>query len=317
MNPVVSIIIPVYNAEKTIDKCLESILNQTYQYYEVILVNDGSKDNSLKVLRRYEQDYHQIRVISKDNTGASDSRNQGIRASCGTYLLFIDSDDYVDSDYLETFVSSIEGTDLNMVIGGIRQVDDQGKNLGEIALGTSEWAKYIITSPCTRIIRKSFLLEKDLFFINYTMEDIHFNAVFFSKTSQIKTIPYVGYNNFVNPVSTTRTLHKGIRPDVDILYILEAIRKEVSVDDYIKFFYQKVAQYYLLHTGRHSSPQLFLQEYYRIKNWLSEHELEQVIWPFDRRLSEERWKTRVIMTIFRLLEQVNAIPFFAKLYCKG
>lgn len=317
MNPVVSIIIPVYNAEKTIDKCLESILNQTYQHYEVILVNDGSNDNSLKVLRRYEQDYHQIRVVSKDNTGASDSRNQGIRASCGTYLLFIDSDDYVDSDYLETFVSSIEGTDLEMVIGGIRQVDDQGKNLGEIALGTSEWAKYIITSPCTRIIRKSFLVEKDLFFINYTMEDIHFNAVFFSKTSQIKTIPYVGYNNFVNPVSTTRTLHKGIRPDVDILYILEAIRKEVSVDDYIKFFYQKVAQYYLLHTGRHSSPQLFLQEYHRIKNWLSEHELEQVIWPFDRRLSEERWKTRVIMTIFRLLEQVNAIPFFAKLYCKG
>lgn len=317
MNPVVSIIIPVYNAEKTIDKCLESILNQTYQHYEVILVNDGSKDNSLKVLRRYEQAYHQIRVISKDNTGASDSRNQGIRASYGTYLLFIDSDDYVDSDYLETFVSSIEGTDLEMVIGGIRQVDNQGKNLGEIALGTSEWAKYIITSPCTRIIRKSFLVEKDLFFINYTMEDIHFNAVFFSKTSQIKTIPYVGYNNFVNPVSTTRTLHKGIRPDVDILYILEAIRKEVSVDDYIKFFYQKVAQYYLLHTGRHSSPQLFLQEYHRIKTWLLEHQLEQVIWPFDRRLSEERWKTRIIMTIFRLLEQVNAIPFFAKLYCKG
>lgn len=315
--PTVSVIIPVYNAQETIDKCLESLLNQTYQDYEIILINDGSKDDSLSLLWQYEQDYDNITVISKENTGASDSRNQGIKASQGSYLLFIDSDDYVDADYIETFVSSIEETDLDMVIGGIRQVDDQGKKLGEIALGRSDWAKYIITSPCTRIIRRSFLLEQDLFFINYTMEDIHFNAVFFSKTSNIKTIPYVGYNNFVNPVSTTRTLHKGIRPEIDILYILEAIRKEAIADDYIKFFYQKVAQYYLLHTGRHSSPKLFLQEHRRIKEWMVKHHLDDVISPFDSRLSEERLKTRVIMAIFRALDKVKLLPLFAACYCQG
>lgn len=317
MTPVVSIIIPVYNAQATLDKCLTSILNQTYQDFEIIFVNDGSKDESLNLLRQYEQDDDRIQVISKENTGASDSRNQGIKASKGDYLLFIDSDDYVDSDYIETCVSEIEGTDLDMVIGGIRQVNGKGETLDEISLGTSDWAKYIITSPCTRIIRKSFLLEEDLFFINYTMEDIHFNALFFSKTNRIKTIPYVGYNNYVNPVSTTRTLHKGIRPDVDILYILEAIRKDVATDDYMIFFYQKVVQYYLLHTGRHSSSQVFLQEYRRIKSWMAQHDLERDMWPFDQRLSEERWKTRAIMTTFKILEQLKLVPLFAHLYCKG
>lgn len=316
-SPLVSVIIPVYNAQATIDKCVASILNQTYQNYEVILINDGSTDGSLALLRQYEQAYEFIHVWNKENTGASDTRNQGIAVARGTYLVFIDSDDYIDNDYIETLVSNIEREELDMVISGIRKVDANGKEVGKMTLGSSAWAKYIITSPCTRIIRKSFLLENQLSFISYTMEDIHFNALAFAKTTRVKTIAYVGYNNFVNPISTTRTLHRGIRPEVDILYILEAIRQEVPVDAYLKFFYRKVALYYLLHTGKHSSPKIFMDEYHRIERWFNKHQLQNSMFPFDKRLADEVWTTRMIMVIFQVIERLNLLPLFAKLYCQG
>lgn len=314
--PLVSVIVPVYNAEQTITKCLTSILNQTFTDYEILLLDDGSTDNSLSLLNHYGEMHRNITVISKKNSGASDTRNQGIALAKGAYLVFIDSDDYIDSDYVETLVSEIEREELDMVISGIRKVDAEGSNLGEMILGSSAWAKYMITSPCTRIIRKSFLLENQLSFINYTMEDIHFNAVAFAKTKKVKTISYVGYNNFVNPVSTTRTLHIGIRPEIDILYILEAIRQEVPVDAYLQFFYRKAALYYLLHTGKHSSPKVFMEEHDRIERWFNKHQLQNSMFPFDKRLADEAWTTRMIMAIFKFIEDVHLLPLFAKIYCR-
>lgn len=317
MSPLVSIIIPVYNAEQTIAKCLTSIFDQTFRDYELLLIDDGSKDASLTLLKQYEATYPQVTVLTKPNSGASDTRNQGIAIAQGTYLVFIDSDDYIDENYLETLITEIEGEQLDMVISGIRKVDDKGRTLGEMKLGVTDWSKYIITSPCTRIIRKSFLEEHQLAFINYTMEDIHFNAVAFAKTSKIKTIPYVGYNNFVNPESTTRTAHRGIRKEIDILYILEAIRQEVQADDYLRFFYKKVALYYLLYTGKSSSAKVFLEEYSRVKKWFINHNFQKSMSPFDERLVDEGLVTRLVIFVFQFIECLGLVPLFAKLYCKG
>ena len=95
-----SIIVPVYNVEAYLDKCLSSLVKQNYNDYEVIVVNDGSIDKSREIMKKYEKEYMCIKAFDKENTGVSDTRNYGITLARGEYLVFIDSDDYVDSDFL-------------------------------------------------------------------------------------------------------------------------------------------------------------------------------------------------------------------------
>ncbi len=106
-NELVSIIVPVYNTEKYIRQCLDSILNQTYQNFECLLINDGSSDNSADICREYVAKDTRFRYFEKENGGVSSARNLGIECSGGAYITFIDSDDWVDSDYLEVLYSAI------------------------------------------------------------------------------------------------------------------------------------------------------------------------------------------------------------------
>ena len=93
--PKVSVIVPVYNVEKYLKQCLDSIVNQTYKNLEIIIVNDGTKDNSMKIVEEYLQD-KRIKVINKENGGLSSARNRGIEEATGEYISFVDSDDYID-----------------------------------------------------------------------------------------------------------------------------------------------------------------------------------------------------------------------------
>lgn len=106
-NELVSIIVPVYNTEEYIRQCLDSILNQTYQNFECLLINDGSSDNSSDICREYVAKDTRFRYFKKENGGVSSARNLGIELSEGDYITFIDSDDWVDSDYLEVLYSAI------------------------------------------------------------------------------------------------------------------------------------------------------------------------------------------------------------------
>ncbi|HFU4392988.1 TPA: glycosyltransferase family 2 protein, partial [Streptococcus suis] len=298
----ISIIVPVYNAEKTIERCILSILEQSYTNFELILINDGSTDSSLFTIKNFIVDTR-VKIIDKQNEGASQTRNRGIREAKGEYLLFIDSDDYIDNDYVQRLYEEIENSKLDMVISGIRMVDSDGKELNRFCLNDSPWSKYMITSPCTRIIRRKFILDNNLFFIDYTMEDIHYNAVFFSRTDRVRVIPYIGYNYLMNPESTTHTLHKGISKEVDILHIISSIHSEVSPTDLVRYFYKKVYIYYLLKSGRYSTPDVFLNEYKRIIDYIKNNQLESTIRLFDERISEEKFFTKFVISIFGILEK--------------
>lgn len=114
MDKLISVVIPVYNVETTLRKCVDSVLAQTYDNTEVILVNDGSTDRSEDICRSYEQIDPRVKVISKENGGLSSARNAGIDKSCGEYIFFIDSDDWIDSDTLEVLLNAAlqKGTDV-------------------------------------------------------------------------------------------------------------------------------------------------------------------------------------------------------------
>lgn len=112
----VSIIVPVYNVEQYLSRCIESIINQTFQDIEVILINDGSTDNSLKILKKYEERDSRIILIDKENEGISQTRNLGIEKSKGEYIVFVDSDDWLELDFIELLYEKAIQMDCDLVM---------------------------------------------------------------------------------------------------------------------------------------------------------------------------------------------------------
>ena len=118
MKKLVSIVVPVYNVEKYLDKCIESILNQTYKNLEIILVDDGSKDNCGKKCDEWAKKDDRIKVIHKENGGLSDARNVGIDYAKGEYISFVDSDDFIDKDMIEILIDGVNKNDCGIGICG-------------------------------------------------------------------------------------------------------------------------------------------------------------------------------------------------------
>ena len=125
-NPKVSIIIPVYNVEKYLKKCLDSVVNQTLKDIEIIVVNDGSPDNSQKIIDEYAKKYSQIASYTKENGGLSDARNYGIKKSKGKYLAFIDSDDFIDHDMIKKMYNKAVKENLDIVVCNSVEVYENG-----------------------------------------------------------------------------------------------------------------------------------------------------------------------------------------------
>ena len=120
--PLVSIILPVYNAKNHIARCIESIRAQTYQNIQIIILNDGSRDISLPVCEMYRKVDRRILLVDKDNSGVSDTRNLGLRLAEGKYIQFVDSDDYIDPDYTEHLVTAAEEHSADLVIAPYKMV---------------------------------------------------------------------------------------------------------------------------------------------------------------------------------------------------
>ncbi len=192
MSEMVTVIVPVYNCEKSLNRCVDSLLNQTYKELEIILINDGSKDNSLNICRKYEAENKNITVVDQENQGVSAARNAGIRKSTAKYLTFVDSDDYLRKDYINSMMLKMyEGIDL--VIAGHQSVDESGHILGssnvvEEIYEKKNFPKLVIelleagnmNQPYGKIFRKNKIIHnfdenvtlgEDLLFVeNYLLE---------------------------------------------------------------------------------------------------------------------------------------------------
>lgn len=127
----ISVIIPVYNVEKYLIDCLESVVSQTYKNLEIIIVNDGSTDCSGDISDEYEKKDERIRVVHQKNMGLSGARNTGIDMATGEYITFLDSDDYLEIDILEKLVKILEKNKSDIAVAGINFCDEQGKTLYE------------------------------------------------------------------------------------------------------------------------------------------------------------------------------------------
>lgn len=175
----ISIIIPVYNVEKYLRKCLESITNQTFKDIEIICVDDGSTDNSLNILNELAQKDNRIKVISKLNGGHFSARHRGIEASSGEYILFVDSDDWIDTTLIEKAYKIITDTNTDVLIFGAYTVKKNSISNGMYSVNkipkkfknkilTLEDYKNIIFKLCptawSKLYRKDFLTDNNIRF---------------------------------------------------------------------------------------------------------------------------------------------------------
>lgn len=124
--PKISIVIPVYNVEKYLRKCFDSILNQTFQDFEIICVDDGSTDKSLEILQEYKRKDDRFIILQQRHAGAGAARNHGIKLAEGKYIQFLDSDDYFEPNLLEEMYTRAEKSGAEITVCSSRKVDDEG-----------------------------------------------------------------------------------------------------------------------------------------------------------------------------------------------
>ncbi len=132
MIELISVIVPVYNVEKYLARCIDSILVQTYKNIEILLIDDGALDNSGNICDEYEKKDMRVKVIHKKNGGLSDARNCGIENATGDFLSFIDSDDWIEPEFLETLYNSLKENNADISVVGINKFYDDGRVVEEI-----------------------------------------------------------------------------------------------------------------------------------------------------------------------------------------
>jgi len=168
----VSIIVPAYNVEKYIEKCIKSISNQNYQNIEIIVINDGSNDRTKEILANLSLSESRLHIIDQNNSGVSSSRNVGIKKALGEYLIFVDGDDYISCDFFDYMLSLVKNTSANFGFSSVCFSNRNEKQTANETIKTlsSEEATAKLLSPdifvgCwNKIYKRSFLLENNIFF---------------------------------------------------------------------------------------------------------------------------------------------------------
>ena len=203
--PTISVIVPVYNTASYLSRCIESLVNQTYSDLQIILIDDGSTDESGAIADEWQTKDPRIEVYHQLNQGQSAARNVGLQHARGEYIAFVDSDDYIDSNYFSTMLQAADDT-TDCVQTGYRRV----KQNGEMIKTYRPKHFYQYTSPCMRLYRSAFFDQHQLRFPEGMIyEDVLFSIDMWAAHPMYKTLNYSGYNYMVNPASTTAVRNKA------------------------------------------------------------------------------------------------------------
>ena len=204
----ISIIIPVYNAEQYLKRCLDSIFGQSIQDIEVICINDCSTDGSAAVLACYqEQHKEQMKILTNEtNLRAGLSKDRALQVAAGEFVVYCDSDDYLASDYLEVYLKEMESKQLDIVCGGyINDVD--GKFIVH-RIEHNIWAIATYVVAWSKMYRRQFLLDSGMHFTDLScLEDMYFNLVGFCHHPRYSVLDYQGYYYYRNSASVTQTFN--------------------------------------------------------------------------------------------------------------
>ena len=242
----ISIIVPVYNTEKFLEKCLNSLINQTLKDIEIICINDGSTDNSLQILEKFADKDKRIQIINQTNSGPSIARNIGIKKAVGEYIGFVDSDDWVDSNFFEQLYIKVKKHNADIGVAGIKRVRsykwkyhiklEKEKVINEI---NEKFQICDVPDKCYPVNKRYKLAELQKLNINFEpnvyFEDRLFTAQVLINLKTLVTVPNTYYNYWTNPNSIVKT--KSKKKSEDSKYTKEKLMKylkenNVNLDHY-------------------------------------------------------------------------------------
>lgn len=216
-NPAISIVIPVYNAERYLEECMEAILGQTFRDYEILCINDGSQDGSMKILSQYQEKYPAlIHVCSQENQGQATARNVGVDKASGEYIAFLDADDLIEKDYFEVLYTAAKEHDSEMVICSYEKFDNDGNII--LRRCTKDWEVQFYNgfthvfqySPWGKLISRNMLKKYDIRFVSgEKMEDGPYGIITNSVARNVVCLDYVGYHYRTYPDSTMGGIRKN------------------------------------------------------------------------------------------------------------
>lgn len=335
-NYMVSVIIPVYNAEKYLDKCITSVLRQKYKNIEIIAVNDGSTDNSWSILQKYEKEHPNVfKIFTQENSGQSIARNLALQQAQGTYIAFLDSDDYLLDDYFEKLVDVAEKNNSDMVCSGEIRITEEGKIVSKIRYKTDKNGNCCLRrlNFSGKIYRKDFLEKHNIRFAEGKVyEDNPFNIMAFALAQNLKIIDYMGYYQTVHQGSTTtKNIYVDRLPfdkiEEVIQYIIEHKNLvedfdlfEYTVFSFFTYFLFKANKqhYYFDIDGRKSSSEVVFQicEYCEtiIKKYFPDYLKCRYIWALKRNGVSITQKLGVY--VFLQLNKKECLQKFVKVYYK-
>lgn len=295
MSEKVSVIVPVYNVETYLEKCVESVLCQTYADYELILVDDGSTDGSGTLCDSLAQRDTRIRVLHQENQGLSGARNAGLSATAGQWVIFLDSDDFWgSSDLLERLVSYTEENSCEVVCFNYRRVWDDGKTGAmEMPFSTPTTdvvalvrSNTYVSSACTKIISRALLERADIRFIpRVYSEDVLWSLKLLRDAERIGYVPDVWYGYLVRTGSITQS--RPLKNVKDLFLAVQSCREESALCkdaerknlcmDYTAFYYCMLLAYLPLVTPRPDRD--FTREVYAMKPLLKHngHRIVQLV----------------------------------------
>lgn len=265
-----SIIIPIYNGEKTINKCLDSIINQNLNDIEIILVNDGSNDNTEKICNEYKKKYNYIKLINQKNSGVSAARNKGLEKSVGKYITFVDSDDFISNYYHKNMIHHMEEKESDIIISGMNKVIiDLNGNISKdkhvvnpMDLNKEEFCKLffelnknnMLMGPCNKLYKSEIAKKIRFDEERISAEDYIYNLNYYIYCNKVSIVEEYGYNYVKNNNSITNTLDNKYSEIYEInnsleyrelttnLYLQNGISKDKINEyyksrDYIWFYY--------------------------------------------------------------------------------
>ena len=257
-----SFIIPIYNGEQYICRCLKSIFSQDYPSLEIIIIDDGSTDNSLEIIKNtislYNKSNYNTTIISQANAGVSCARNAGINAAKSDYIAFVDQDDYLLPEFCKTFMEQVDNYCYDIVIGGFIRKNNSNKITRIMKASADEWSKFCLTYPWARIIRRDFLISNNILFKKTSIgEDVYFDLVTYSYTTNIKMLPDCLYVWSDNPSSVSNQkytyINKAINPIHTFDLVINNINKNSTIShDHLEYYFIKFVVWYLLTNMRNS-----------------------------------------------------------------
>lgn len=257
--PKISVIVPVYNTEKYLRKCLDSIINQTYQDFEVIIVNDGSTDGSQKIIDKYIEKYqNRIKCINKENGGLSSARNSGIEAAIGDYIIFVDSDDYIETNLFEQALPYMQ-KDIDLIKYKLVKVDDKYKELeringptfdkvtGEEGFNKLVFNDVLLEPACLYLYKKDIFVDNNLRFLENTYhEDFGLIPLILLNVKNMVSIDSYGYYyvQASNSITRNEDYTKTVKRAKDLLIHYDNMKDKINEIKIATYTKDNIKQYY-------------------------------------------------------------------------